>query len=98
MKKRSSESERRPPGKGAHDLRWWRTLLAVLTGMMAGVMTGSSAGAAQISWKGHSWQGTSGGMAGVCRGDPGNVTVDADGYLHLRITNTAGTWTAAELF
>ncbi|HLK89115.1 MAG TPA: glycoside hydrolase family 16 protein [Polyangia bacterium] len=56
------------------------------------------AGAATISWKGHTWQLTSGGMAGVCQGDPQNVTVDANGYLHLRITNSGGTWTASELF
>jgi hypothetical protein len=54
--------------------------------------------AATISWKGHTWQLTSGGMAGVCQGDPQNVSVNANGYLHLRITNSGGTWTAAELF
>ncbi len=54
--------------------------------------------AATISWKGHTWQLTSGGMAGVCQGDPQNVTVDASGYLHLRISNSGGTWTASELF
>jgi hypothetical protein len=37
-------------------------------------------------------------MAGVCQGDPQNVTVDANGYLHLRIANSGGTWTASELF
>jgi hypothetical protein len=37
-------------------------------------------------------------MAGVCQGDPQNVTVDASGYLHLRISNGGGTWTASELF
>jgi hypothetical protein len=54
--------------------------------------------AATISWKGHSWQLTSGGMAGVCQGDPQNVTIDANGYLHLRISQSGGTWTASELF
>ena len=54
--------------------------------------------AATIAWKGHTWQVTSGGMAGVCQGDPQNVTVDGDGYLHLRISNGGGTWTASELF
>src|SRR5262245_34180906 len=49
-------------------------------------------------WKGHTWNVTSGGMAGVANGDPKNVFVDANGYLHLRITNTNGVWTAAELF
>jgi hypothetical protein len=54
--------------------------------------------AATIAWKGHTWQLTSGGMAGVCQGDPQNVTVDANGYLHLRISNSGGTWTGSELF
>jgi hypothetical protein len=49
-------------------------------------------------WKGYTWKPTSGGMAGVCKGDPGNVSVDANGYLHLRLTNTAGAWAASEVF
>jgi hypothetical protein len=58
----------------------------------------SVARAATITWKGHTWQVTSGGMAGVCQGDLQNVTVDGNGYLHLRISNGGGTWTASELF
>jgi hypothetical protein len=56
------------------------------------------ASAATINWKGHTWQVTSGGMAGVCQGDPANVTVDAKGYLHFKISNAGGTWTASEIF
>src|SRR6185295_5877111 len=41
---------------------------------------------------------TNGAMAGVARGSTNNVVIDADGYLHLKITNNAGTWTAAEVF
>jgi hypothetical protein len=37
-------------------------------------------------------------MAGVARGSPSNVSVDANGYLHLSITKNGETWTAAELF
>ena len=37
-------------------------------------------------------------MAGVCQGDPKNVTVDANGYLHLRISDGTTGWTASELF
>ena len=37
-------------------------------------------------------------MAGVCQGDPANVTVDETGYLHLRIAHAGGTWSASELF
>src|SRR6478609_7301524 len=53
---------------------------------------------ATISWKGHTWQVTSGGMAGVCQGDPNNVSVDASGYLLLKISHNNGVWTSAELF
>ena len=59
---------------------------------------GAGVEAATLSWKGHTWQLTSGGMAGVCQGDPKNVTVDANGYLHLRISNSATGWTASEMF
>jgi len=38
----------------------------------------------------HTWRVTSGGMAGVCQGDPNNVTVDGAGYLHLRISHNNG--------
>jgi hypothetical protein len=51
-----------------------------------------------ITWAGHAWKVTGGAMAGVARGNPANVTISADGYLHLQITNRAGKWTAAELF
>ena len=38
-------------------------------------------------------------MAGVAEGSPrNNVSIDTDGYLHLKITSTAGKWTASELF
>jgi hypothetical protein len=37
-------------------------------------------------------------MAGVAQGDPANVHVDRSGYLHLRIVNRNGKWTAPEMF
>jgi len=37
-------------------------------------------------------------MAGVAKGDPANIRIDGDGYLHLGITNRDGKWTASELF
>ena len=58
----------------------------------------AGADAATLAWKGHTWQLTSGGMAGVCQGDPKNVTVDANDYLHLRISDGTTGWTASELF
>ena len=57
-----------------------------------------AASAATLDWAGHTWQLTSGGMAGVCEGDPANVSVDASGDLHLRISHDGGTWSASELF
>lgn len=65
---------------------------------LACALTALPARAATISWSGLEWQVTDGGMAGVCEGDPNNVTVDDQGYLHLRITNQGGQWRAAELF
>ena len=49
-------------------------------------------------WMGRQWNVTTGGMAGVAKGDPSNVSIDSSGYLHLRITNNGGVFTAAELF
>jgi hypothetical protein len=51
-----------------------------------------------ITWKGHQWRVTHGGMAGVAEGNPANVEIDANGYLHLRIIRREGTWSAAEMF
>ena len=73
-----------------------RGLLLALAAVLAGAPR--AGGAATLSWKGHSWQVTSGGMAGVCQGSPNNVTIDASGYLHFKITNSGGTWTASEMF
>ena len=51
-----------------------------------------------VHWSGREWKVTRGGMAGVAKGDPANVTIDGKGYLHLRIAKRDGQWTAAELF
>jgi len=51
-----------------------------------------------IHWSGREWKVTSGGMAGVAKGDPRNVTIDDKGYLHLNITQRDGKWTASEVF
>lgn len=53
---------------------------------------------AAIQWKGYEWQVTNGDMAGVADGAAANVTVDAEGFLHLRIVKNGNTWTASELF
>ncbi|MGH9514078.1 MAG: hypothetical protein ACRD3P_00170 [Terriglobales bacterium] len=70
--------------------------VATLTAMLA--LSSSSFAQTQISWEGHIWNVTNGPMAGVVNGSPSNVSVDSNGYLHLNITNNAGTWTAGELF
>lgn len=62
------------------------------------VCLASNAHAATIEWAGYTWQVSDGGMAGVCEADPKNVSVDQDGFLHLRISQEGGIWTAAEIF
>ncbi|HET7539784.1 MAG TPA: hypothetical protein VFK05_07925 [Polyangiaceae bacterium] len=57
-----------------------------------------SARAAEIDWKGYTWSVTNGGMAGVAAGSSANVSVDASGYLHLKVRKNGDTWTAAEIF
>jgi hypothetical protein len=72
---------------------------AALAAMSALVVTvRANDASAAITWKGHTWNVTSGGMAGVAKGSPNNVSIDGDGYLHLKIANAGGTWTAAEVF
>ena len=71
------------------------SFMAVLTAALA---IGRDGHAATINWKGHTWNVTAGGMAGVCQGNAANISIDSDGYLHLKITNNGGTWTAAEIF
>jgi hypothetical protein len=53
---------------------------------------------AALKWKGFDWNVTDGGMAGVAEGDPANVSLDSDGYLHLNIKKNGSVWTASELF
>jgi hypothetical protein len=74
----------------------WRAVC--VAGALIVLLAPSWARAANLQWAGRSWKVTSGGMAGVAQGSPSNVSVDSDGYLHLKITNTGGTWTASELF
>ena len=37
-------------------------------------------------------------MAGVAKGNPANVFIDKNGYVHLRIVNGSGVYTASEIF
>lgn len=51
-----------------------------------------------IRWADREWKVTDGGMAGVARGNPANVTIDPDGHMHLQIVQQDGKWTSAEVF
>jgi hypothetical protein len=53
---------------------------------------------ASITWAGHTWNVTTGGMAGNNTGAAANVTVDSTGYLHLAISKSGTAWTCAEMF
>jgi hypothetical protein len=73
----------------------------VLVAMPVGSRTGThltSQTSTHLSWMGHVWTVTNGGMAGVARGRPSNVYLDSSGYLHLTITKKHRTETAGELF
>jgi hypothetical protein len=64
-----------------------------------GVPEPAVAGAGNVtSWEGHSWVATNGGMAGVAQGNPANVFVDSQGFLHLQVVRRNGRYTSAELF
>ena len=54
--------------------------------------------AATLKWKGYDFSLTDGGMAGVAAGSSANVSIDANGYLHLKIVKNGSTWTASEMF
>jgi len=51
-----------------------------------------------VTWSGRQWKVTSGGMAGVAKGDLANVRIDDKGFLHLSIVERDGKWTSAEVF
>lgn len=73
-------------------------VFVLLLSACGGGSAGGGAGGDGSNWKGHKWNITNGGMAGVAPGSPSNVFVDQSGYLHLKITNNGGAFTAAELF
>jgi len=75
-----------------------RLIAAVTTFAVMLAFSCFSSAQTQLVWAGHTWNITNGGMAGVAHGSPANVSVDTKGYLHLNITKSGGTWTAAELF
>jgi len=72
------------------------TLARIVCGLLFCLF--QAAQAQTISWAGHTWKVTNGGMAGVAHGDPGNVSIDADKHLHLHIVHRDEKWTSAEVF
>jgi len=53
-----------------------------------------------ITWSGATWQVKTSRSAvgpGPCRYDRANASVDAAGYLHLRVARAGSTWTCAEI-
>lgn len=80
-------------------MRFGSTVLwSAVAGFATTLTLAHASQAATINWKGHTWNVTGGGMAGVCQGNAANVSIDGSGYLHMKITNNGGTWTAAEIF
>ena len=56
------------------------------------------AAAATISWAGYTWEVRNDtGGPGPNTWSPGNVSVDSNGYLHLKIAKVGNTWTCAEI-
>ena len=74
------------------------SVLGLTLSLTLAVSSASSRPATQLNWMGHSWTVTNGAMAGVARGRPSNVSIDANGYLHLMITRKHRSVTAGELF
>jgi len=72
--------------------------LAIATAGDYAAMATRQSASNTLHWMGHEWTITNGGMAGVVKGNPANVFLDDSGYLHLRIMNRGGTYTASEVF
>lgn len=70
---------------------------------LAALGTCSLATAATINWKGQVWEVTGAEPIGApsngqINGNTSNVSVDSNGYLHVKITQSGGTFTGAQLF
>jgi|GEM_PF-6326323 hypothetical protein len=74
------------------------TFAVVSSFLLALPVTAAAPLAATITWAGHTWNVTTGGMAGGNTGAAGNIAVDTDGFLHLKITKSGTAWTCAEMF
>ncbi len=72
--------------------------IAAVTGAGNSAPVGNAATTDPSAWKGLKWRLTNGGMAGVAKGNPANIFVDQNGYLHLRIIKNGGAYTSSEMF
>ena len=73
-------------------------LVAVSLLLLPGVVGARQRTSDALVWMGHTWKMTNGGMAGVAAGNPANISIDTNGYLHLQIVDRGGTYTASEMF
>lgn len=78
--------------------RSFERIAYLLVALSITVVLAYSTPAEALTWAGHDWTVSSGGMAGNVPASASNVTVDSNGYLHLKLTNTGSGWMGAELF
>ncbi len=73
------------------------TLLACNLAILTGMATASSGGT--LNFSGYTWVVRSAGKGGPGPNywDPGNVSVDTNGWLHLRLTQREGKWYCSEV-
>jgi len=73
-----------------------RLLIGIVVVLMA---AGTACNSGTVSFCGYTWVVRSSGRGGPGPNlwDPGNVSVDTNGYLHLRLTQRDGTWYCSEL-
>jgi hypothetical protein len=75
-----------------------RNRTSIFIAALSIIAVGFSAANAAINWAGHSWNVTNGGMAGKYNASASNISVDANGYLHMKITKTGAAFSCAEMF
>lgn len=73
-------------------------VIAIAAGVGSSTAEKNTATSDPSNWKGRTWKLTDGGMAGVAKGNPANIFVDQNGYLHLRIIKRGESYTASEMF
>lgn len=70
----------------------------LVLGVALGLAGGGAAAAATLEFSGYSWTVRAGqGGPGPNTWDPGNVWVDTEGHLHLRLRQRDGKWSCAEV-